>query len=85
MRRAAVSIPTNIAEGHGRCDNSELAPFLNIATGSARELEYQLLLACDLKMLDPKKYDVLNAEVQQVERMLAALVRRVEQERVVAC
>ena len=48
MRRACASIPTNVAEGCGRSTKSELARFIDIATGSASEVEYQLLLAKDL-------------------------------------
>jgi four helix bundle protein len=52
VRHSATSIPTNVAEGCGRSGEAELARFLNIAMGSASELEYQLLLARDLKFLD---------------------------------
>lgn len=48
IRRAAVSIAANIAEGCGKCGNGEFQRFLNIATGSASELEYHFLLARDL-------------------------------------
>ncbi len=51
MRRACASIPTNVAEGCGRSTNNELARFIDIATGSASEVEYQLFLAKDLGYL----------------------------------
>ena len=59
IRRAASSIPTNIAEGCGRSGDAELARFCVIARGSASELEYQLLLARDLKLLQPNDYDAV--------------------------
>lgn len=51
MRRACASISTNVAEGCGRSTNNELSRFIDIATGSASEVEYQLLLAKDLGYL----------------------------------
>jgi four helix bundle protein len=57
MRRAASSVPMNIAEGCGRLGDAELNRFLHIAAGSARELDYQLLLARDLGMLNGHAYE----------------------------
>jgi len=80
IRRSAASIPTNVAEGCGRSGGPEFARFLNIAMGSASELEYQLLLAGDLKLLDPDQYQALSADVIEVKRMLASLFRRLKAE-----
>jgi four helix bundle protein len=77
MRRAAVSIPSNIAEGCGRDSQPQFANFLQIAFGSASELEYQLLLACDLGLLNPPGYAALNIEVVEAKRMLASLIQKV--------
>lgn len=77
IRRAAASIPANIAEGCGRRGSTELAHFLSIALGSANELEYHLLLARDLELLSAAKHRPLTAGVVQVQRMLAALIGRV--------
>ena len=74
LRRAAASVPANIAEGCGRDTNAELARFLQIAMGSASELEYHLLLARDLTYIDSKDYTNANAEVVQIKRMLAPLI-----------
>jgi len=67
-----MSIPTNMAEGCGRESIVELARFLQIAMGSAKELEYQLLLAHDLGYVQPDVYCSLNDETRQVQRMLHA-------------
>ena len=81
IRRCATSIPANIAEGCGRRGNGEFHRFLQIAMGSASELEYHLLLSRDLKFLDLQTYISLNGRVEEVKRMLASLVRKVDEER----
>jgi four helix bundle protein len=77
MRRAAVSIVSNIAEGCGRQSDRELAYFLRIARGSTRELECQLLLARDLDYLRESAWQNLDSECQQVSKMLAGLIATV--------
>jgi len=59
LRRAAISIPSSIAEGSGRGSDPEMVRFLQIALGSAHEVEYQLLLARDLEWLGETQYQVL--------------------------
>ena len=81
IRRCAASIAANIAEGCGKRGNAEFQRFLGISTGSASELEYHFLLAHDLKLLDESDYARLNAGVVEIKRMLASLIRKVEQER----
>jgi len=81
MRRSSASIPANIAEGCGRRGNGEFHRFLQISTGSASELEYHILLACDLGLLTQDDYASLTAEVQEVKKMLAGLIKRVVAER----
>src|SRR5437762_11101884 len=63
IRRAASSIPANLAEGCGRAGDAELGRYCVIARGSASELEYHLLLACDLKLIKPRDYVPLSATV----------------------
>jgi len=75
LRRAATSIASNIAEGCGRATDADFARCLNIAAGSASEVEYQLLLAHDLRLLDEPKYRALTDRVTEVKRMLASLIR----------
>lgn len=75
IRRASVSIPTNIAEGCGRHTDAEFARFLQIAMGSASETEYQLLLGRDLEFLPQDSYETLRQQVEEVKRMLATLLK----------
>lgn len=77
MRRASVSIPSNIAEGCGRDSQPQFANFLQIAFGSASELEYQLLLARDLGLLNQPGYVALDTEVIEAKRMLTSLIHKV--------
>ncbi len=72
LRRACASIPTNVAEGCGRGTKKELARFIDIATGSASEVEYQLLLAKDLGYLPKDQHTSLSTEVIEIRRMLLA-------------
>jgi len=80
IRRAASSIPSNIAEGCGRDGDPELARFCIIARGSATELEYQLLLARDLKLIPAKDYEKLSAQTVEIKRMLTVLVQKLTAE-----
>ncbi len=81
IRRVAVSIAANIAEGCRKRGNGEFQRFLNVATGSASELEYHFLLAHDLGLVDHPEYKRLTEAVVEVKRMLSALARKVEVER----
>ena len=76
LRRAASSIPANIAEGCGCNGNREFARFLGIALRSASETEYHLLLAQDLGYLDVKTYEGLDNQVTEVKRMLTGLIQK---------
>ena len=70
IRRAVSSIPTNIAEGCGRASNKDFAHFLQIAIGSAAEVEYELLLAHDLNYINENDYQTLTEETVAVRKMI---------------
>jgi four helix bundle protein len=78
IRRAAVSIASNIAEGYGRKTTSEYIRFLYIAYGSNCELETQILLAGDLGYIESGKLEMLKERIREVERMLKALIQSLE-------
>jgi len=78
IRRATASIPANIAEGCGRGTSNELRRFLEIAMGSASEVEYHLLLAHDLSFIATPIYQQLNDQVCEVKRMLAAFIKKLK-------
>jgi len=76
-RRASASIGANLAEGCGRRSDPEMKRFVQIARGSASELEYHLLLARDLQLLTVEEFKDLDAKVLEIQRMLAALTQRI--------
>src|ERR1022692_4242127 len=75
LRRAPASIGANIAEGCGRRSDAEMRRFVQIARGSANEVEYHLLLAKDLNFLTTDEHRDLEAKVLEIQRMLASLVQ----------
>ncbi len=77
VRRAAVSIPSNIAEGHGRSGPREFAHHLSVAYGSLCETETQLLIAGELAYNDQRTTDALLSQTADVRRLLRGLLRSV--------
>jgi len=76
IKPPCTSIPANIAEGCGRRSNAELAHFLQIAMGSASELEYHLLLAYDLGFLKDSEHEHLDNVTTEVKRMLSSFIKK---------
>lgn len=73
VRGCSASIPSNIAEVCGRSTQAQFGHFLNIAAGSASELEYQLILAKDLDFIEKEKFEELTDKVTEIKRMLSSL------------
>jgi four helix bundle protein len=80
LRRAAVSIPTNLAEGCGRAGDADFARFVQIAFGSACEMESLLLLSRDLGFLKGIDYEATQSKLVSIKRMLAALLKKLKAE-----
>jgi four helix bundle protein len=75
LRRAAISIPTNIAEGFERASRKEYLSFLNYAKGSTGEVRSLLNVAAELGYLEPSKYEVLRQAVLELSRYLANQIK----------
>ena len=78
MRRAAISIPSNIAEGSGRSTRKDYANFLHIAYGSIAELETQMIIAQQLSFFDASAYESTSALLVEVSKMLRAMIEKLE-------
>jgi four helix bundle protein len=76
LRRAALSIPANIAEGCGKSSRRETIRFLQIASGSARETEHHLIIAADLGFVSPRAREELTDDAKSIQRMLVALMNK---------
>ena len=81
LKRAAVSISANIAEGCGRGSDADLARFLQMSMGSASEVECLLLISRDLELLANEEYTELDGQVCEVKRMLTAFIQRLRADR----
>ena len=78
LRRAAVSIPANIAEGAARRSDKEFCYFLSNSQGSASEVETELLIARKLNYLPETRYKELNSSLDEIGRMLTGLTHHVQ-------
>ena len=84
MRRCSASIGANIAEGYGKRGNNEFQRFLQIASGSASELDYHFLLARDLSFLPDADYVRVEGDLSILRKMLTSLLQKVDGERLMA-
>jgi four helix bundle protein len=80
LQRACASIGANLAEGCGRETDADYKRFVQMAAGSACEVEYHVLLARDLSLIESPAYEKLNADINEVKRMLCGLTRYLETE-----
>lgn len=78
MRRSAVSIPSNIAEGYGRKSTDDYLRFLQIAISSLYEIQTQLEISLNLKYLSTNKYEKVFELSREIERMLSSLIRKIK-------
>ncbi|GMQ25478.1 four helix bundle protein [Algoriphagus sp. oki45] len=78
MRRASVSVPSNIAEGGGRRKDREFLQFLGVAHGSICELESQLYVSVELEFVDFEQIDSITSEITEIQKMLYALIQKFE-------
>ena len=78
MRRAAVSVPSNIAEGYARGSDGEKLHFLRISSGSMSEIETQLMLSLNLGYIGQDAYDILSEQITSVWKQLNSLISSVK-------
>src|SRR5882757_3736396 len=84
LQRASASIGANLAEGCGRETDADYKRFVQMASGSACEVEYHLILARDLSLIDTKTYDQLSDDINEIKRMLCGLTHYLENELLVS-
>jgi len=78
MQRAAVSIPTNIAEGSAKTSNKDFSRFLEIAVGSSLELETELTIALNLKYIDSMNFENIQNEIIELQKMITVFKNKLE-------
>ena len=78
LRRCAVSIPSNIAEGYGRHSTGDYKRFLQVATGSLFELQTQIEIAFNLFYINKDTFDFLFEKTNELDRMLSSLINKIK-------
>ncbi len=76
LRRAIVSVPTNIAEGCGRGTDKDMAHFLDIAFASAYEVETLVILSFDLEFINEEKYQAFSNDITEVQKLINSLIKK---------
>ena len=79
IRRSAISIPSNIAEGYGREGKNDYLKFLNIGISSLFEMQTQLEIAYNLKYINEIQFNKANEESKEIERMLSSFIRKIKE------
>jgi four helix bundle protein len=79
IRRSAISIPSNIAEGYGRDGNKDYLKFLNVSISSLFEMQTQLEIAYNLKYINEIQFNKINEVSKEVERMLGSFIRKIRE------
>ena len=82
LRRSAVSIPSNIAEGYGRNSLNDYIRFLNIAIGSLYELQTQIEIAFNLNYIIKEQFEEVYEYTREIERMMSSLIRKLKEKRI---
>lgn len=77
IRRASVSIPTNIAEGAGKASKPDFGRYLQIAFGSTNEVEYLLFLSFELNYVAKERFELMNTRIEEIKKMLSGLLKSV--------
>ena len=78
IRRCAVSIPSNVAEGAGRRTKKDFSHFLDIAKGSSFELETQLIISKELGFIERIKFENLNSDLEEIQKMITGLQKSIK-------
>tara|TARA_R110000868_G_C10475894_1_gene728773 strand:- start:133 stop:489 length:357 start_codon:yes stop_codon:yes gene_type:complete len=78
LRRSAISIPSNIAEGYGRQGTKDYLKFLNIAIASLFEMQTQIEIAYNLKYIDQTQFNKIYEDSREIERMISAFTRKIK-------
>ena len=78
IRRASVSVPSNIAEGYGRRTQNEYIQFLHIALGSLRELDRQLIIAKEVNLTNPELFNPVLEEVDRMQGILVSTIQKLK-------